>query len=332
MQQQGVSIALQSNFTEADTCGCYPSVPLMPPPHVVLECECATVIAQFAHVPALRDAIQLRGRLRRKFTALNAAKTNFKEIARVGVAHKASAAAVLRQPLSGKNFVTLADRHAALVQKVTATCAMLAEAEDFDVLELFGEKLEQLKKLDVSALPQSSSAISPVPLGVTRVDTKPLQYGALVGDCDSFITEFKHVPTFRDVIRRREELQREYNALKAAATNYCSLARVGKALKAAVAAVVLTEEDYLTLADRHAALVRRATATCSVLADAGEFNALEFLATKLEELKALDVSALPQSWANDPALPPVPSAEEGEDDCANDPVYVAMDTDETTLA
>jgi hypothetical protein len=110
----------------------------------------------------------------------------------------------------------------------------------------------------------------------------------------------------------------------------CLVGQAGKALKAAnseLAQLPLSAEDYLTLADRHVALVQQVTATCTELADAGEYDALDALAIKLEELQALDVSALPQSWANDPVqptLPPAPArtAEEGEDDGSNDPVYV----------
>jgi hypothetical protein len=113
---------------------------------------------------------------------------------------------------------------------------------------------------------------------------------------------------------------------------------VGKALKAANEAVKqlpLSEEDYLTFAQRHAALVQKTTDACKELLLKDDLDALEELVAKLEELKALDVSALRQSWANDPVLAPAPpatSAEEGEDDCSNDPVYVPPRVDEITLA
>jgi cell fate (sporulation/competence/biofilm development) regulator YlbF (YheA/YmcA/DUF963 family) len=299
-------------------------VPLaVPPPSVrpsqcgTLMGECGTVVDQFAYVPALRDAIQQRDQLQREFAPFNAAGTNFKEIARLG---KAAVAAVLQQPLSEEDYLTLADRHAALVQKVTATCTELADAGAFCALTTLAAKLEELKALDVSALPKSSSVRPPASPSVFRASSEPPVYGALAGECDTILTQLAHVPTFRAAIQQRDELQREYDALKSAASDLISLGRVGKALKAAIAAVVLTEEDYLTLADRHAALVQKVTATCAELANAGEFDALDILATKLEELKALDVL-----WANDPVQPPaVPliAAEDGEDDSANDPVYV----------
>jgi hypothetical protein len=288
--------------------------------------ECDTVIAQFSHAPALRSAIQERDQLQREFTALNAAKTNFKEIARLGTVHKAAVAAVEKQRLFEKFYLTLAARHAALVQQVTAMCMELADAGEFDMVEKLGAKLQKLKALDVSALPLSSSARSPAPPSVPHA--KPPQCGVVAGECDTVISQFAHVPTFRDAIQRRDELQREYNALKAAATDFVSLGRVGKALKTAIAAIVLTEEDYLTLADRHAALLHKVTTTCSELADAGEFGALATLATKLEELKALDVSALPVQTPVHRAT----TADDGEDDSANDPVYVPPATEESTLA
>jgi hypothetical protein len=72
--------------------------------------ECDAVVAQLAHVPALREAIQQRDQLHSVFSALNAAKTNFMEIARVGTAHKAAIAAVLQLQLSEEDYLTLADR------------------------------------------------------------------------------------------------------------------------------------------------------------------------------------------------------------------------------
>jgi hypothetical protein len=250
----------------------------------VLLGECGSIITQFAHVPALRDAIQPRDALQRECAALSAA--NAEEIARVGTAHKAAVAAVLQQPLSEEDYLTLSSRHAALVQKVTVMGLEMAETGQFDAVELLGAKLNVLRKLDVSALPQPSSQ----PPRLTLAET--LLCGVLAGECDAVITQFAHVPTFRKAIQHRDKLQREYDALKTAATDLMALGRVGRALRAAGAAIVLTEEDYLTLADRHAALVTKVTTMCAQLADATESQALNTLASKLEELKALDVSVL----------------------------------------
>jgi hypothetical protein len=123
--------------------------PPPPPPHVVVMAECNTIIIEFADVPALKDAMQRRDELQREFTALNAAKTNFKEIARVGAAHKAAVATVSRLSRCEKDYAMLADRHAALVLKVTTMCVELADAGDFDALSTLATKLEELKALDV---------------------------------------------------------------------------------------------------------------------------------------------------------------------------------------
>jgi hypothetical protein len=186
-------------------------------------------------------------------------------------------------------------------------------------------------KRETQVTPPTSPALSPAsstPVRAARGDgARPSACAALVGECDTIITQFAHMPALRDAVQQRDELQRELRALQAA-ENFKGVVSVGKALKevsAAVAQHPLSEEDYLTLADRHESLVRRVVATCAELSDAGEFDALEALAAKLEELKALDVSALPRFWADDPWQPSAPpattTAQEGDDD---DPVYVPV--------
>jgi hypothetical protein len=183
-------------------------------------------------------------------------------------------------------------------------------------------------KRETQVTPPTSPALSPAsstPVSAARGDgARPSACAALVGECDTVIAQFAHLPALRDAVQQRDELQRELRALQAA-ENFTGVVSVGKALKevsAAVAQHPLSEEDYLTLADRHESLVRRVVATCGELSDAGEFDALEALAAKLEELKALDVSALPRFWANDPWQPSAPpattTAQEREED---DPVY-----------
>jgi hypothetical protein len=300
-------------------------------PKAPLACECDTIVTQFGHVPALREAIQQRDELQRELAAVDAAKTNFREIARVGTAHRAAVAAVLQQPLAEEDHLTLADRHAALVQKLTATCEELADAEDYDAVTVLGDKLNELQALDVSALPSSDSCHVAVP-SIARAHASRsgnVTSGVLV-ECDALVTQFTNAPRTREAILHRNELQDTLTALRAAKSDFAAVGQVGKALKVAnahLAQLPLSEEDYLTLADRHAALVQKVTATCTELADAGEYAALDALAIKLEELQALDVSALPQPWANDPVQPPAPpapttTAEEREEDGSNDPVYV----------
>jgi formyltetrahydrofolate synthetase len=297
--------------------------------------ECDAVVSQFAHVPALRDAVQQRDGLQREFTALNAAKTNFKEIVRAGTAHKAAIAAVLQLPLSEEDYLMLADRHAALVHKMTAVCKELVEAEDFDTVTQLGAKLKQLKALEVTSLPPSlKNAARPVL--PPRTHRCSLDCAQDEGECDALVAQLANAPRTQKAIQHRDELQGAFGALKVAMADFEAIGHAGKALKAATAELAqlpLSEEDYLTLADRHAALVQKVTGTCAELADAGEFDALDNLVTKLEELKVLDVSALPQSRANDPVQPSAPPANmEEEDDGANDPVYVPPGATEATFA
>jgi DNA repair exonuclease SbcCD ATPase subunit len=173
----------------------------------------------------------------------------------------------------------------------------------------------------------------------TQPESNPQQHAALVSECDIVIAQRAHVPALRDAIQQRDQLQAEFAALKASKSDFAASVKVGRELKALQEAILqlpLSEEDYLTMADRYAALVQKMTVLCERLLENEDLDALEGLASKLEELQALDVSALPQSWANDPVQPPTPpapstSAEEGEDECANDPVYVSPHAGEITL-
>jgi hypothetical protein len=150
---------------------------------------------------------------------------------------------------------------------------------------------------------------------------------ALVDECDTVIGQFAHVPALRDAIQLRDGQEAQLEVAEKIGEDYELIGTLGEqllTLRQKVAEQPLSEEDYLTLADRHEVLVQKVTNTCATLARAKAYADVKLLGAKLKELKALDVSALPQSWANDP--------EEGEDDGANDPVYVPSATDETTIA
>jgi hypothetical protein len=306
-------------------------------PHTALTVECDAVVTQFTHAPGLQDAILRRDKLHSELSILKATTANFKEIAKAGTAHKAAVAAVLQAPLSEEEYFSLAGRYAPLVQNVIASCEQLAEAEDYEGLEFLGTKLDALREIDVSTLMLLErplpSAVPPV-----RHDGMAAQCAVLFGECDAIMNQFPHLPAIRAAVQHRDALKEELYALKIANVDFTSMGRVGKAVKAAAFTVSqqqLTEEGYLTLADRHEALVHKVTERCRGLADAEDYEALATLAVKLEELQALDVSALPQSWANDPVQPrgpPTHFTEEEEDECANDPVYVEPVTYETTLA
>jgi predicted ATPase len=86
-------------------------------------------------VPALQNAIHSRDELHREITQLRNIGSNFKDIVRVGKALQAAKAAVALQPLSEEDYLTLAEKHTAVVEDVTYQCERLADAEDYDALE-----------------------------------------------------------------------------------------------------------------------------------------------------------------------------------------------------
>jgi hypothetical protein len=151
-----------------------------------------------------------------------------------------------------------------------------------------------------------------------------------VSECDTVVAQFAHVPTLRGAILQRAKLQKELEAAEAAGDDFVLVGTLGERLEAQclrIAEQPLSEEDYLTLADRHEALVLKTAAICRELAKSKAYADVKMLGAKLQDLKALDVSALPQSWSNDPVQPPAPpapgvTAEEEEEEWAYDPVYV----------
>jgi hypothetical protein len=190
--------------------------------------------------------------------------------------------------------------------------------------------------------------------GADSAQTVADSHTALMTGCDSAISQFAQAVSLKPAIQQRDELQRELAAIKASKADFRASVRVGKALQAAREAVAqqpLSEEDYQAFPTRHAALVQKVTAACEELLEREEFNALDALAAKLEDLKALNVSALLRTGSGDPMPPiahPAPalptakeqewakyvpakahnnaisvSAEYAEDEGANDPVYVA---------
>jgi hypothetical protein len=99
------------------------------------------------------------------------------------------------------------------------------------------------------------------------------------------------------VTQRLDTAQAQYDAADAAG-DFRSIGALGKALEAVKAEsdkIALTQKDYLTLADRHAALVQRVVDTCRELAKTGKHAEIATLAGKMDTLMALDLSALPAS-------------------------------------
>jgi hypothetical protein len=275
--------------------------------------ECDAVIAWFAHVPALKDALIQKDTLQREFEALKATK-KFIELGRVGKLLKEATAAIVQF----KECLTLADRCASLISKVTETCRALADAEDYDALDTLASKLTLLKAENLCSLPRYCSGTGFDPFRpAAAVD--PSMFATLLDACDLHITQCAAVARLKISIKQRDALQRQFDALKAA-KNFVAMGMKGKELKAAVADVAqlpLSEEDYLALPARHAELLQKVPKACTELADAGAFDKLNDLALKLVLLKALDVPTA------------VPDA---EDDGENDPVYVAPATTTSAIA
>jgi DNA repair exonuclease SbcCD ATPase subunit len=233
---------------------------------------------------------------------------------------------------------------ASLEQALRRETAALAEMGD--AMQRAAEAEQELVRLSsvVADLEQRlaatrSVATAPPPPPAPTSASDSLAVAQVGSQCDAVITQFGHVPALRNAIQHRDELQAQLEAAETG-DDFVLVGTLGEQLDALNLKVVeqpLSEEDYLTMFERHAALVQKVTDTCRELTKSRAYAEVKTLGVKLQELKALDVSALPQSWANDPVLPPArpapsTSAEEGEDGCANDPVYVPPHAGEITLA
>lgn len=119
---------------------------------------CDALLAQAALAPARLAATQRLNALQLELAAADAAGTDFELIAQLGKAVKAARLECAQLPLSEADFLSLAERHAALVERVTAQCRELREQEDFDALGTLGAKLKALRAVDVSALPNPADS------------------------------------------------------------------------------------------------------------------------------------------------------------------------------
>jgi hypothetical protein len=154
---------------------------------------------------------------------------------------------------------------------------------------------------DLSGLPPRDAAtLSALPSEKTLIVSEHCE--EIKSECISLMQPFRDVPRARMAIRQRDELQARLTALKANSEisqvpDWEAIGRAGNALRAADSAVEsqpFSEEDYLALVGKHAALVQKATAQCAELAAAADYATLATVATKLADLTALDMSALPQ--------------------------------------
>jgi DNA repair ATPase RecN len=95
---------------------------------------------------------------------------------------------------------------------------------------------------------------------------------------------------------RRDDLQARFDAADAADEDYKLIGTLGEALEALSvesAQLPLSEEDFWTLAERHAQLVEKMISKCRELKRDKQYKALTALGTALESLRAADVSFLP---------------------------------------
>jgi hypothetical protein len=118
----------------------------------------------------------------------------------------------------------------------------------------------------------------------------------LLAQCKVVCKQVKAAPAYKDLMQRRRPLQAQFDAAVAAAEDFVLVGTLGmqlQELEKESAQLSLSEEDYLTLADRHTALVQRVTEQCRAQKAASQFTELEKLATQLVALTALDVSELP---------------------------------------
>jgi hypothetical protein len=115
------------------------------------------LLEEVAQAPARRDAMQRRDALQAEFDAADAADVDFELIASLGVQLQELEKESAQLPLSEEDYLTLADRHAGLVQRVTDACRELKVAKDFVAMGALAKQLTALKAADVSALQRTSS-------------------------------------------------------------------------------------------------------------------------------------------------------------------------------
>jgi hypothetical protein len=249
------------------------------PPHAELADECNAVLSQFAHALEHEKILE----------AVDTDTPYFR-----GVAHASRDLAATWSPEYHQG--NLKDRHGALVRNMTAMCTTLRASEDYGALLILGARLKELEALDFTLLSSywRGEIVEP------SASAHYLQIGAEVAQaCHVLIKQAESVWTLQAKLKQRDELQARLQVLGAVSKlDFESIGRTGRALEAVTAELArlsLSGEDYLTLADRHATLLLKATALCKELAAVRDHGSLAKVAAELVELKKVDVSALPHS-------------------------------------
>jgi hypothetical protein len=115
-------------------------------------------------------------------------------------------------------------------------------------------------------------------------------------ECSTLLQLVSSAPTVRQVLQRKHRVQAQIGGLEAAEeVDYCAVGDLLlqlESLDLQAARLPMTEEDYLTLKNRHAALVKTVTTVCRQLIKARQYAALRDMAAQLGALKAVDVTAL----------------------------------------
>jgi uncharacterized sporulation protein YeaH/YhbH (DUF444 family) len=174
------------------------------------------------------------------------------------------------------------------VQRVTDTCIVLEDAKDYDLLTFLGIKLNKLNALDVAALPTHRYARKH---GTSVAYACPTTIEEVLSECDVLIPQAACARSVRQTLQTRNELQDRLYGLKVShPLNFESIGRTRKALQtieSEVARLPLSEEDFLTLLNRHDALMQKARAVCKQLVERRHYATLAELAGKLVNLTAL---------------------------------------------
>jgi DNA repair ATPase RecN len=111
----------------------------------------------------------------------------------------------------------------------------------------------------------------------------------LLSECAKLLDEIAFAPARLDLMRRRDIVRAQFDAADVADRDFYLVATLGmqlRELEQQSAQLPLSEEGYLMLPDRHAALVQQVTDRCKELTKAREFAAVAALGAKLSELRA----------------------------------------------
>jgi hypothetical protein len=132
-----------------------------------------------------------------------------------------------------------------------------------------------------------------IPLEAARQSATDAEHSALFEHCDAITAQFQIVVPMGNAIRRRNALQLDLDTLITAGADLVTIGLAGKELQAAIVVVTqqpMSEEDYLTLADRYDVLVQNVTDTCKDLLAAAQYDVVIALGTKLKKLQTAKAS------------------------------------------